>query len=42
MFAALVARFRDFDVAEEALADATERALATWRDGAIPRNPGGG
>lgn len=38
--AALAARFRDLDLAEEALAEACARAVTTWAD-APPANPSG-
>jgi RNA polymerase sigma-70 factor (ECF subfamily) len=38
--AALAARFRDLDLAEEALAEACARALSAWAD-APPANPAG-
>ncbi|MDG2520016.1 RNA polymerase sigma factor [Caulobacter segnis] len=38
MVAALAARFRDLDLAEDAFADTCERALAVWSD-APPRDP---
>ncbi len=40
--AALAARFRDLDVAEEAFAEACARAAEAWsRDGGAPRDPAG-
>lgn len=39
MLAALVARYRDLDLAEDALQDATARALDTWPRDGIPDNP---
>jgi RNA polymerase sigma-70 factor (ECF subfamily) len=40
IIAALAARFRDLDLAEEALAEACTRAVAAWAD-APPSNPAG-
>ena len=37
----LAAPTRDIAAAEDALADALERALARWPDDGIPRNPDG-
>lgn len=37
----LVSRTRDLGLAEDALSDAFERALRTWPDAGIPRNPEG-
>jgi RNA polymerase sigma-70 factor, ECF subfamily len=37
--AALIARFRDFDLAEEALSDAVEAALRHWQRGGVPVAP---
>ena len=36
--AALAARYRDLDIAEDALADACARALGAWRRGGVPRD----
>ena len=40
MLAATLRITRDFDVAEECAQDAFARALATWGDQGIPKNPG--
>ena len=40
MMAATVRITRDFDVAEECVQDAFARALATWSQQGIPKNPG--
>lgn len=40
MVAALVRRFGDFDVAEEAVQEAILKALETWPRGGIPNRPG--
>lgn len=40
MVAALIRRFRDFDLAEEAAQDAFTEALARWRRDGLPANPG--
>jgi predicted RNA polymerase sigma factor len=37
--ALLVAQFRRLDLVEDALADAVERAAATWPERGVPRNP---
>lgn len=37
--AAIAARFRDLDIAEEAFAEACVRAAATWPDRGVPRDP---
>ncbi len=37
--AALIARFRDFDLAEDALSDAVEAALRHWQRGGVPAAP---
>lgn len=39
ILAALIARFRDFDLAEEALSEAAESALGHWGRSGVPRNP---
>src|SRR5436190_24279047 len=36
ILAALIRQFRDFDLAEEALQDAYEKAMIAWRDGGMP------
>ena len=41
LLAVLAAPTRDIAAAEDALADALERALARWRDDGIPDNPEG-
>jgi RNA polymerase sigma-70 factor (ECF subfamily) len=41
VIAALAARFRDLDLAEEAFAEACARAAARWDAGAPPPNPAG-
>jgi len=38
ILASLIRRFRDFDVAEEALQDAYEKAMIVWRDDGMPDN----
>jgi RNA polymerase sigma-70 factor (ECF subfamily) len=38
--AALISRFEDFDLAEDALQDALLNALESWETGGIPNNPG--
>jgi RNA polymerase sigma-70 factor (ECF subfamily) len=39
LLALLVGRFRDVDLAEDALADAFEAATRTWPDDGVPTNP---
>lgn len=39
VLAGLIGRFNDFDLAEDALQAATVKALETWPDRGIPRNP---
>lgn len=39
LLAALVTRFRDFDLAEEALHDAVLRAVETWPGRGVPERP---
>jgi RNA polymerase sigma-70 factor (ECF subfamily) len=39
IIAALAARFRDLDIAEDALADACERAAGIWPTAGVPRDP---
>ena len=41
LLALLAAPTGDIAAAEDALADASERALARWPDDGIPANPGG-
>lgn len=41
LLAALVTRFRDFDLAEEALHDAVLRAVETWSGRGSARTPSG-
>src|SRR6478735_7732185 len=41
LLAVLAAPTRDISAAEDALADALERALARWPEDGIPRNPDG-
>ena len=38
--ASLIRTTRDWDLAEDAVADAAERALLTWPRDGVPRNPG--
>lgn len=40
ILASLISTYRDFDLAEEALADAFEEALIAWRRDGPPRSPG--
>ena len=40
ILAALISRFEDFDLAEDALQDALVNALERWRGDGIPENPG--
>lgn len=40
VLAALISRFGDFDLAEDALQDALVNALESWETGGIPDNPG--
>jgi len=40
VLAALISRFRDFDLAEDALQDALVNALESWESEGIPKNPG--
>ena len=40
ILAALISRFGDFDLAEDALQDALVNALESWETGGIPDNPG--
>ena len=40
VLAALISRFEDFDLAEDALQDALVNALERWRGDGIPENPG--
>src|SRR3954468_16105667 len=37
--ASLIRTTRDWDLAEDAVADAAERALTTWPRDGVPRNP---
>lgn len=39
LVAALAARYRDLDLAEDAFAEATARAIAAWSDKGVPRDP---
>lgn len=39
--AVLAGRFRDLDLAEEAVQDGLEEAVRTWPDRGVPANPGG-
>ncbi|MCB1390485.1 MAG: sigma-70 family RNA polymerase sigma factor [Rhodobacteraceae bacterium] len=39
ILSALIARFRDFDLAEESLSEAAESALIHWRRSGLPENP---
>src|SRR5258708_31117875 len=38
ILATLIRQFRDFDLAEEALQDAYEKAITAWRDVGMPDN----
>jgi RNA polymerase sigma-70 factor (ECF subfamily) len=40
VLAALISRFEDFDLAEDALQDALVNALESWKINGIPNNPG--
>ncbi len=40
VLAALISRFEDFDLAEDALQDALVNALERWKLDGVPRNPG--
>jgi RNA polymerase sigma-70 factor (ECF subfamily) len=40
VLAALISRFEDFDLAEDALQDALVNALESWQTAGIPKNPG--
>jgi RNA polymerase sigma-70 factor, ECF subfamily len=40
VLAALISRFEDFDLAEDALQDALVNALEHWKADGVPRNPG--
>jgi RNA polymerase sigma-70 factor (ECF subfamily) len=40
VLATLIRHVGDFQLAEEAMADAFEAALATWPRDGVPRNPG--
>jgi RNA polymerase sigma-70 factor (ECF subfamily) len=40
VLAALISRFEDFDLAEDALQDALVNALESWEIDGVPRNPG--
>lgn len=39
ILAALIARFKDFQLAEDCLQDALAQAIASWQAGCIPPNP---
>ena len=39
LLSALIRSLGDFDLAEEALSDATERALVHWAKQGLPNNP---
>jgi RNA polymerase sigma-70 factor (ECF subfamily) len=41
IMAAVIATVRDWQVAEDAVQDACERALTAWADGGVPSNPAG-
>lgn len=41
LVAVLARRLGNFDIAEEAVADAVVEALRSWRTGGVPTNPGG-
>src|SRR5688572_29722264 len=41
IMAAVIATVRDWQVAEDAVQDACERALTAWTEGEVPTNPAG-